>query len=109
MHPSSRALIKQRTSGVICELLNHAVDDLAPCCPLGLQYSLNRLFPDRLIFLHVGRFLLHPRNYLWQRIARLYHAYLRPHVHRVGLQVRSQGWPSGVEPKDPTGAEKPGE
>ncbi|CAI7755904.1 unnamed protein product [Closterium sp. NIES-54] len=52
------------------------------------QSDLERLFPDRLPLMHVGRYLLHPANYLWEEITRAFRAYLAPHQHRVGIQIR---------------------
>ncbi|CAI7777099.1 unnamed protein product [Closterium sp. NIES-54] len=51
------------------------------------QSDLERLFPDRLPLMHVGRYLLHPANYLWEEITRAFRAYLAPHQHRVGIQA----------------------
>ncbi|CAI5472773.1 unnamed protein product [Closterium sp. Yama58-4] len=53
-----------------------------------LQAELERLFPDRLPLMHVGRYLLHPANYIWEEITRAFRAYLAPHQHRVGIQIR---------------------
>ncbi|CAI5532677.1 unnamed protein product [Closterium sp. Naga37s-1] len=53
-----------------------------------LQADLERLFPDRLPLMHVGSYLLHPANYLWEEITRAFRAYLAPHQHRVGIQIR---------------------
>ncbi|CAI5929411.1 unnamed protein product [Closterium sp. NIES-65] len=53
-----------------------------------LQAELELLFPDRLPLMHVGRYLLHPANYLWEEITRAFRAYLAPHQHRVGIQIR---------------------
>ncbi|CAI5929371.1 unnamed protein product, partial [Closterium sp. NIES-65] len=50
--------------------------------------DLERLFPDRLPLMHVGRYLLHPANYLWEEITRAFRAYLAPHQRRVGIQIR---------------------
>ncbi|CAI5526083.1 unnamed protein product [Closterium sp. Naga37s-1] len=50
--------------------------------------DLELLFPDRLPLMHVGRYLLHPANYLWEEITRAFRAYLAPHQHRVGIQIR---------------------
>ncbi|CAI5472754.1 unnamed protein product [Closterium sp. Yama58-4] len=50
--------------------------------------ELERLFPDRLPLMHVGRYLLHPANYLWEEITRAFRAYLAPYQHRVGIQIR---------------------
>ncbi|CAI5472766.1 unnamed protein product [Closterium sp. Yama58-4] len=50
--------------------------------------ELERLFPDRLPLMQVGRYLLHPANYLWEEITRAFRAYLAPHQHRVGIQIR---------------------
>ncbi|CAI7855421.1 unnamed protein product [Closterium sp. NIES-53] len=52
-----------------------------------LQAELERLVPDRLPLMHVGRYLLHPANYLWEEITRAFGAYLAPHQHRVGIQL----------------------
>ncbi|CAI5477416.1 unnamed protein product [Closterium sp. Yama58-4] len=50
--------------------------------------ELERLFPDRLPLMHVGRYLLHPANYLWEEITRAFRAYLAPYQYRVGIQIR---------------------
>ncbi|CAI5532685.1 unnamed protein product [Closterium sp. Naga37s-1] len=50
--------------------------------------ELELLFPDRLPLMHVGRYLLHPANYLWEEITRAFRAYLAPYQHRVGIQIR---------------------
>ncbi|CAI7926514.1 unnamed protein product, partial [Closterium sp. NIES-53] len=50
--------------------------------------DLERLVPDRLPLMHVGRYLLHPANYLWEEITRAFRAYLAPHQHRFGIQIR---------------------
>ncbi|CAI5464695.1 unnamed protein product [Closterium sp. Yama58-4] len=54
-----------------------------------LQVQLDTLFPDRRVFTHLSRYLLHPANYLWDRITRLYHGHLAHHSLTVGLQIRA--------------------
>lgn len=53
------------------------------------RQALNQLFPDREMFLHVGRYLLNPRNDIWGRITRFYDGYLANADRRIGIQVRS--------------------
>ncbi|CAI5502873.1 unnamed protein product [Closterium sp. Naga37s-1] len=55
----------------------------------SLQVQLEALFPDRRVFTHLSRYLLHPANYLWDRITRLYHGHLAHHSLTVGLQIRA--------------------
>ncbi|CAI7913351.1 unnamed protein product [Closterium sp. NIES-54] len=55
----------------------------------SLQVQLESLFPDRRVFTHLSRYLLHPANYLWDRITRLYHGHLAHHSLTVGLQIRA--------------------
>ncbi|CAI5482832.1 unnamed protein product [Closterium sp. Yama58-4] len=55
----------------------------------SLQVQLETLFPDRRVFTHLSRYLLHPANYLWDRITRLYHGHLAHHSLTVGLQIRA--------------------
>ncbi|CAI5952485.1 unnamed protein product [Closterium sp. NIES-65] len=55
----------------------------------SLQVQLESLFPDRRVFTHLSRYLLHPANYLWDRITRLYHGHLALHSLTVGLQIRA--------------------
>ncbi|CAI5959975.1 unnamed protein product [Closterium sp. NIES-65] len=54
-----------------------------------LQVQLDTLFPDRRVFTHLSRYLLHPANYLWDRITRLYHGHLAHHSLTVGMQIRA--------------------
>ncbi|GJP66600.1 hypothetical protein CLOP_g23515 [Closterium sp. NIES-67] len=54
-----------------------------------LQATLEEWFPDGRVFLHVARAVLHPANYMWQRITRAFHAHLKHHNRRVGMQVRT--------------------
>ncbi|GJP32045.1 hypothetical protein CLOM_g16589 [Closterium sp. NIES-68] len=54
-----------------------------------LQVQLDHLFPDRRVFTHLSRYLLHPANYLWDRITRLFHGHLAHHALTVGLQIRA--------------------
>ncbi|CAI7843687.1 unnamed protein product [Closterium sp. NIES-54] len=60
--------------------------DLPIICPV---VQLDTLFPDRRVFTHLSRYLLHPANYLWDRITRLYHGHLAHHSLTVGLQIRA--------------------
>lgn len=53
------------------------------------ESALKKLFPDGLVFMHTGRYLLHPVNFLWSRITRTHHAYLARHQRLVGIQVRT--------------------
>eukprot|EP00271_Cylindrocystis_brebissonii_P017261 TRINITY_DN4419_c0_g1_i1.p1 TRINITY_DN4419_c0_g1~~TRINITY_DN4419_c0_g1_i1.p1 ORF type:complete len:865 (+),score=141.14 TRINITY_DN4419_c0_g1_i1:800-3394(+) len=53
------------------------------------RLELERLFPDGLIFTHVARHLLHPNNYLWERITRIFQTNLAGHSTKVGIQVRT--------------------
>lgn len=50
---------------------------------------LEALFPDRQPFTHVARYLLHPGNFLWERITRIHRTYFRHASRRVGIQVRT--------------------
>ncbi|CAI5497335.1 unnamed protein product, partial [Closterium sp. Naga37s-1] len=54
-----------------------------------LQARLQKWFPDGRVFLHMARATLQPANYLWQRITRVFHAHLKHHNRRVGIQVRT--------------------
>ncbi|CAI5512482.1 unnamed protein product [Closterium sp. Naga37s-1] len=54
-----------------------------------LQARLHKWFPDGRVFLHMARATLQPANYLWQRITRVFHAHLKHHNRRVGIQVRT--------------------
>ncbi|CAI5960042.1 unnamed protein product [Closterium sp. NIES-64] len=54
-----------------------------------LQALLQKWFPDGRVFLHMARATLQPANYLWQRITRVFHAHLKHHNRRVGIQVRT--------------------
>ncbi|CAI5493535.1 unnamed protein product [Closterium sp. Naga37s-1] len=60
--------------------------------------ELELLFPDRLPLMHVGRYLLHPANYLWEEITRAFRAYLAPYQHRVGIQIRDFTTETADEP-----------
>lgn len=53
------------------------------------QPQLKALFPDRIIFTHIARYLLHPKNVIWERITKLYTHYLGDVNRRVGIQVRT--------------------
>ncbi|CAI5532695.1 unnamed protein product, partial [Closterium sp. Naga37s-1] len=61
--------------------------------------ELERLVPDRLPLMHVGRYLLHPANYLWEEITRAFRAYLAPYQHRVGIQIRDFTTETADEPQ----------
>lgn len=50
---------------------------------------LEQLFPDRQPFTHLARYLLHPNNFLWERITRVHRTYFRHASRRVGIQVRT--------------------
>lgn len=52
------------------------------------QSQLEALFPDRRVFTHLGRYLLHPTNYLWDRITRIFHGQLAHHATTIGVQLR---------------------
>ncbi|GJP81354.1 hypothetical protein CLOP_g15399 [Closterium sp. NIES-67] len=98
-----------RTINDFCDLLWTAAD-LAPfwfasidayCLP-SFYYiphfadRLHELFPDRRVFTHVARFLLHPDNHLWAKITYTFLANLAHFPHRLGLQIRS---PDGIDLK----------
>ncbi|CAI5484106.1 unnamed protein product, partial [Closterium sp. Yama58-4] len=55
---------------------------------------LHELFPDRRVFTHVARFLLHPDNRLWAKITYTFLANLGHYPHRLGVQIRS---PDGID------------
>ncbi|CAI6000392.1 unnamed protein product [Closterium sp. NIES-64] len=71
---------------------------------------LHELFPDRRVFTHVARFLMHPdnrpvrskvsvaagtdNNRLWVKIAHTFLANLGHYPHRLGVQIRS---PDGID------------
>ncbi|CAI5950994.1 unnamed protein product, partial [Closterium sp. NIES-64] len=55
---------------------------------------LHELFPDRRVFTHVARFLMHPDNRLWAKITHTFLANLGHYPHRLGVQIRS---PDGID------------
>lgn len=55
----------------------------------ALHEEMDRLFPDRQLFTHLARWLLHPSNLLWERITRYHQSYLAGHHETVGIQVRT--------------------
>ncbi|CAI5966615.1 unnamed protein product [Closterium sp. NIES-64] len=58
-----------------------------PCC----RYSSTPSFPiDESSPTFRGQYLLHPANYLWDRITRLYHGHLAHHSLTVGMQVTEE-------------------
>ncbi|KAL3699920.1 hypothetical protein R1sor_017942 [Riccia sorocarpa] len=62
----------------------------------NFRTKLNKWFPDRALFLHAGRYLLSPRDEIWERVLRFYYAYLDFADRRVGIQVRS--WDGNYDP-----------
>lgn len=55
----------------------------------GFRSEIERLFPNRLIFTHLARYLLHPQNFLWERITRSFHSHLSYGKERIGIQIRT--------------------
>ncbi|CAI5965579.1 unnamed protein product [Closterium sp. NIES-64] len=59
--------------------------------PCGDLYSSTPSFPiDESSPTFRGQYLLHPANYLWDRITRLYHGHLAHHSLTVGMQVTEE-------------------
>nr|CAB3487200.1 unnamed protein product [Digitaria exilis] len=57
------------------------------------EHELARLFPRRdLAFHHLGRYLFHPSNTVWDMVTRYHGSYLASADERVGIQVRVFGW-----------------
>ncbi|CAI5533742.1 unnamed protein product [Closterium sp. Naga37s-1] len=96
-----------RVLNQFCDVI-WATVDLAPfwftsfdayCLP-SLYYvpsyadRLHELFPDRRVFTHVARFLMHPDNRLWAKITHTFLANLGHYPHRLGVQIRS---PDGID------------
>lgn len=55
----------------------------------SFRQELNRLFPDRAVFLHAARYLLNPKDTIWGRIIRYYKSYLAAADRKLGIQVRT--------------------
>jgi len=55
----------------------------------SFRQDLNKMFPNKdTIFHHLGRYLFHPSNEVWERIQKLYEAHLAKENERIGVQVR---------------------
>ncbi|WOL08786.1 hypothetical protein Cni_G17539 [Canna indica] len=66
-----------------------------PALFLNSEYNeeLSLLFPEKAtVFLHLGRYLLHPANSVWGHITRYYDSYLANAKQRIGIQVRMFGF-----------------
>eukprot|EP00897_Mesotaenium_endlicherianum_P009521 jgi/Mesen1/8598/ME000005S08566 len=50
--------------------------------------ELDRLFPDRMVFTHAVKYLVHPANELWERVTRIHKGYFHAPL-RIGVQVRT--------------------
>ncbi|KAI9092765.1 hypothetical protein K1719_027562 [Acacia pycnantha] len=51
--------------------------------------ELSKMFPEKdTVFHHLGRYLFHPSNEVWDAISRFYKAHLAKENDRIGLQVR---------------------
>ncbi|KAI9084485.1 hypothetical protein K1719_033473 [Acacia pycnantha] len=51
--------------------------------------ELSKMFPEKdTVFHHMGRYLFHPSNEVWDAISRFYEAHLAKENDRIGLQVR---------------------
>ncbi|PAN38405.1 hypothetical protein PAHAL_7G169700 [Panicum hallii] len=57
------------------------------------ERELARMFPRRdAVFHHLGRYLFHPSNTVWDMVARYHGAYFAKADERVGIQVRTFKW-----------------
>ncbi|XP_028782567.1 galactoside 2-alpha-L-fucosyltransferase-like [Neltuma alba] len=51
--------------------------------------ELSKMFPEKdTVFHHLGRYLFHPSNEVWDVISRFYKAHLAKENERIGLQIR---------------------
>ncbi|CAO2042477.1 unnamed protein product [Urochloa humidicola] len=57
------------------------------------ETELSRMFPRRdLVFHHLGRYLFHPSNTVWDMVTRYHDEYYAKADERVGIQVRKFRW-----------------
>ncbi|XP_044423244.1 galactoside 2-alpha-L-fucosyltransferase-like [Triticum aestivum] len=57
--------------------------------------ELRRLFPAKESVSHLlGRYLLHPSNFVWGMITGYYHTYMAQAEERIGVQIRIFSWAS---------------
>ncbi|CAL5068120.1 unnamed protein product [Urochloa decumbens] len=57
------------------------------------ERELSPMFPRRdLVFHHLGRYLFHPSNTVWDMVMRYHDEYFAKADERVGIQVRTFGW-----------------
>jgi xyloglucan fucosyltransferase len=57
------------------------------------ERELSRMFPRRdAVFHHLGRYLFHPSNTVWDMVTRYHDEYFAKADERVGIQVRKFGW-----------------
>ncbi|CAL5031768.1 unnamed protein product [Urochloa decumbens] len=57
------------------------------------ETELSRMFPRRdLVFHHLGRYLFHPSNTVWDMVTRYHDEYFAKADERVGIQVRKFRW-----------------
>lgn len=55
----------------------------------AFKETLEALFPDRAPFTYLSRHILHPVNYLWERITRMHSLHFKPSHERIGVQIRT--------------------
>jgi len=55
----------------------------------SFRQDLNKMFPDKdTIFHHLGRYLFHPSNEVWEGIRKYYETHLGKENEKIGVQIR---------------------